>query len=61
MRNTQRSVGADKRAIEAESSCASVAASPATSAIEHGLPVVTQDEDYDQIARAHPALQVLKV
>lgn len=33
----------------------------AATAIEHGLPVVTQDDDYDQIARAHPVLQVLKV
>lgn len=33
----------------------------AATAIEHGLPVVTQDEDYDQLARAHPALQVVKV
>jgi predicted nucleic acid-binding protein len=33
----------------------------AATAIEHGLPVVTQDADYDQIARAHPALSVLKV
>lgn len=33
----------------------------AASAVEHGLPVVTQDEDYEQIARAHPALQVYRV
>jgi predicted nucleic acid-binding protein len=33
----------------------------AATAIEHGLPVVTQDEDYSQIARAHPALQVVVV
>jgi predicted nucleic acid-binding protein len=33
----------------------------AATAVEHGLPVVTQDEDYDQIARAHGVLQVLKV
>jgi len=33
----------------------------AATAIEHGLPVVTQDEDYDQIAVAHSALRVLKV
>ncbi len=30
-------------------------------AVEHGLPVVTQDDDYDQLARAHPALTVIKV
>jgi predicted nucleic acid-binding protein len=33
----------------------------AATAIEHGLPVVTQDDDYDQIARAHDALRVLNV
>ncbi|GAC1320308.1 MAG: hypothetical protein NVSMB25_12460 [Thermoleophilaceae bacterium] len=33
----------------------------AATAIEHGLPIVTQDDDYDQIARAHPPLQVLQV
>jgi predicted nucleic acid-binding protein len=33
----------------------------AATAIEHGLPVVTQDEDYSQIAGAHPALQVVMV
>ncbi len=33
----------------------------AATAIEHGLPVVTQDEDYARIARAHPALRVVHV
>lgn len=33
----------------------------AATAIEHGLPVVTQDDDYSQMAQAHPALQVLTV
>jgi predicted nucleic acid-binding protein len=33
----------------------------AATAVEHGLPVVTQDADYDQTARAHPQLQVVKV
>lgn len=33
----------------------------AATAIDLGLPVVTQDDDYDQIARAHPPLQVRKV
>lgn len=33
----------------------------AATAIEHGLPVVTQDEDYDQMTRAHPVLGVIKV
>jgi predicted nucleic acid-binding protein len=30
-------------------------------AIDLGLPVVTQDDDYDQMARAHPPLLVVKV
>jgi predicted nucleic acid-binding protein len=33
----------------------------AATAIEHGLPIVTQDDDYDHMARAHPALRVLRV
>ena len=33
----------------------------AATAVEHGLPVVTQDDDYDQIARAHAPLTVVKV
>jgi len=33
----------------------------AATAIEHGLPVVTQDDDYRQIAHAHPELQVVTV
>lgn len=33
----------------------------AATAIEHGLPVVTQDEDYDRISAAHPPLRVLRV
>ena len=33
----------------------------AATAIEHGLPVVTQDDDYDQMARAHPPLRVVRV
>ncbi len=33
----------------------------AATAIDRGLPVVTQDEDYDLIARAHPALRVVRV
>lgn len=33
----------------------------AATAVEHGLPVVTQDNDYDQIARGHSQLRVLKV
>ena len=33
----------------------------AATAIEHGLPVVTQDDDYSQMARAHDALRVVTV
>jgi predicted nucleic acid-binding protein len=33
----------------------------AATAIEHGLPVVTQDADFDHIARACRALHVIKV
>jgi predicted nucleic acid-binding protein len=33
----------------------------AATAIDLGLPVVTQDDDYDQMARAHRSLHVLKV
>jgi predicted nucleic acid-binding protein len=33
----------------------------AATAIDLGLVVVTQDDDYDQMARAHPALQIVKV
>ncbi len=33
----------------------------AATAIEHGLPVVTQDGDYEQMARAYPDLRVLNV
>ncbi len=33
----------------------------AATAVEHGLPIITQDDDYEQIARANPALRVYKV
>jgi len=33
----------------------------AATAIEHGLPVVTQDADFDAIARVCPALTVIRV
>jgi predicted nucleic acid-binding protein len=33
----------------------------AATAVVHGLPVVTQDADFDQMATAHPALTVIKV
>jgi predicted nucleic acid-binding protein len=33
----------------------------ASTAIEHGLPVVTQDDDFAAMARAHPRLTVTRV
>jgi predicted nucleic acid-binding protein len=33
----------------------------AATAVEHGLPVVTQDGDYEKIAHAHTALQTSQV
>jgi predicted nucleic acid-binding protein len=33
----------------------------AATAVEHGLPVITQDSDYEKIARAHPPLRVAMV
>jgi predicted nucleic acid-binding protein len=33
----------------------------AATAVEHGLPVVTRDSDFDQIATAYPALSVIRV
>ena len=33
----------------------------AATAIEHGLPVITQDDDYSAIARAHSELEVVRV
>jgi len=33
----------------------------AATAVEHGLPVITQDSDYERIASAHPALRVVIV
>ena len=33
----------------------------AATAVAHALPVVTQDDDFDQMAAAHPLLRVLKV
>lgn len=33
----------------------------AATAVEHGLPVVSQDGDYAKIASAHPGLRVLEV
>lgn len=52
---------ADCRAAGAQRTVKLTDALIAATAVEHGLPVVTQDGDYDRIAHAHPSLQVLKV
>lgn len=33
----------------------------AATAVEHGLPIVAQDSDFEQLARAHPPLRVIAV
>jgi predicted nucleic acid-binding protein len=33
----------------------------AATAVEHGLPIVSQDGDFEQIARCHPALRITSV
>ena len=33
----------------------------AATAVVHGLPVVTQDRDFDAMAEAHPAVRVLRI
>ena len=33
----------------------------AATAVEHGLPVVTQDDDFERISDAHPPLRIVKV
>ena len=33
----------------------------AATAIEHGLAVITQDDEYDRIAAAHQTLRVIRV
>jgi len=52
---------ADCRAAGAQRTVKLTDALIAATAVEHGLPVVTQDDDYDAIARAHPHLRVFKV
>jgi predicted nucleic acid-binding protein len=51
---------ADCRAAGAQRTVKLTDALIAATAVAHGLPVVTQDGDYDQIAQAHPALRVLR-
>lgn len=52
---------ADCRAVGVQRTVKLTDALIAATAVERGLPVVTQDADYDQIAQAHHDLQVLKV
>jgi predicted nucleic acid-binding protein len=52
---------ADCRAAGAQRTVKLTDALIAATAVERGLPVVTQDDDYEQIAQAHPALRVVRV
>jgi predicted nucleic acid-binding protein len=52
---------ADCRAAGAQRTVKLTDALIAATAIEHGLPVVTQDDDFETIARAHPQLRVARV
>jgi predicted nucleic acid-binding protein len=52
---------ADCRAAGVQRTVKLIDALIAATAVERGLPVVTQDDDYEQMARAHPALRVYKV
>lgn len=52
---------ADCRAAGIQSMIKLTDALIAATAVEHGLPVVTQDDDYDRIAAAHSPLRVIKV
>ena len=59
--DTWATLVADCRAAGAHRTVKLTDALIAATAVERGLPVVTQDDDYEQIARAHPALRVHKV
>jgi predicted nucleic acid-binding protein len=52
---------ADCRAAGIHSTIKLTDALIAATAVEHGLPVITQDSDFAKIAKAHPALQVVAV
>jgi predicted nucleic acid-binding protein len=52
---------ADCRAAGAQRTVRLSDALIAATAVEHGLPIVTQDGDYEKIAGAHPALRVVAV
>ncbi len=52
---------ADCRAAGAQRTVKLTDALIAATAVEHGLPIVTQDADYEKIAGAHSALRVVRV
>jgi len=52
---------ADCRAAGAQRTVKLTDALIAATAVEHGLPVVTQDGDYEKIAGAHSPLRVVRV
>ena len=52
---------ADSRAAGIQRAVKLMDALIAATAVEHGLPIVTQDDDYEQLARAHEPLRVVKV
>ena len=52
---------ADCRAARIQRAVKLMDALIAATAVEHGLPVVTQDDDYEQMSRVHEPLQVIAV
>ena len=52
---------ADCRAARIQRAVKLMDALIAATAVEHGLPVVTQDDDYEQMGRVHEPLQVVAV
>jgi hypothetical protein len=52
---------ADCRAAGAHRTVKLTDALIAATAVEHGLPIVTQDADYEKIAGAHSSLRVVRV
>lgn len=59
--NTWARIIIDSRAAGVQRTVKLTDALIAATAVEHGLPVVTQDDDFTQIAAAHPALSVIRV
>jgi predicted nucleic acid-binding protein len=52
---------ADCRAAGIQRAVKLIDALIAATAVEHGLPVVTQGDDYERMAGAHPSLRVVRV